>query len=252
MGEYVVILHSDDLLNKNFFKDLVPLLDQYPMAVMAVGERIEINEQGDILLSPAPFYDGDYLIPGVEQAKVFLVSGFLPCQVLFRRNVVLEFGGAKAGFQVNLDGLLWFKASLFGDIAYRQNVVSSYRRHQGSLTSNLTPTLTHLFEYYSTIKEMFLFANKQQVDLSGERQRAFDRIADLAIRYSKEIYASGEVELARRFIAFATAVNAGVKDTDAFLDISSAIDQGSEVTNPFSERLISYEPPVGSKPIKVS
>ncbi len=248
-GEYAVILHSDDILHRNFYADLSVLLEQYPSAVMAVGERVEIDSSEKTIAAPAPFYDHDYLIPGVEQSKIFLLTSFLPCQVLFRRKVVLSFGGAKKFFNVNLDGLLWFKASLFGDVAYTQKCVCSYRRHLSSTTSSLNRSIVHLFEYYSTLKEMFIFAGERGLALEESRTRAFCRIAELAVRYGKEIYAAGNADLSRRYLMLAAAIDPRILESAAYLDVEKTIREGMPLASGLSARTVSYPPPPGSRQI---
>ena len=245
-GEYAVILHSDDLLHGNFFIDLSKLLDRFPSAVMAVGERDEINSKAEKIHTLAPFYDGSYLIPGKEQAKVFMYTGFLPCQVLFRKDKILSFGGAKKSYVVNLDGLLWFKAALLGDVVYTQNIVCSYRKHASSTTSLLNKQLFHMFEYFCTLKEMFRFAEENGCDFSHEYVGAFTRMSELSIRYSKEIYASGDKLLAKRYLLLAEAIDPLLKDSAIFKNVENLIKNDVVLKSSFSTRTISYSPPEGS------
>jgi len=248
-GEYCVILHSDDILHPNFYTDLSKLVECYPAAVMAVGERVEINAEGDVFYSPPPFYDGDYWIPGLEQAKVFLLSGFLPCQVMFKREVVLSFGGAKIFFNVNLDGLLWFKAALNGDVLYTQKPVCSYRRHNASTTSGLNKSITHLFEYYCTLKEMFNYAQSLGVDFENKRHGAFNRISELALRYAKEIYITNDISLCKRYLMLAEVINPNIRETSMFRDLENTINNGGGGMPDVFIRKVSYCAPPGSEKI---
>src|SRR5689334_5538595 len=116
-GDYVVILHADDYLLPTFAKTLAPLLDAHPEVAFAVGERKNADAQGaeeDV----TPFYSSDCIVPGVEQARILMLMSFLPCQVLVRRKVLDKIGGVDPHHVVNLDGLLWFKCALEGDVAY--------------------------------------------------------------------------------------------------------------------------------------
>jgi len=248
-GEYCVILHSDDFLHSNFYTDLSKLVEQNPTAVLAVGERVEIDSKGEEIYSPPPFYDGDYWIPGIEQAKVFLFSSYLPCQVMFKREVILSFGGAKNFFNVNLDGLLWFKASLNGDVLYTQKRVCSYRRHDSSTTSGLNKSITHLFEYYCTLKEMFNYAKDLGVDLEDKRSGAFNRISELALRYAKEIYVANDVLLCKRYLMLAEVINPDIRKMPEYQELENAINNGVLLTSGISIRRVSYCPPPGSKKI---
>jgi glycosyltransferase involved in cell wall biosynthesis len=245
-GEYAVILHSDDLLHKKFFKTLSRLLDCYPTTVMAVGERNEINSENKTIHELAPFYDGDYLIPGKEQAKVFLKTGFLPCQVLFRRKVIMSFGGVQNSCVVNLDGLLWFKASLNGDVIYTQALVCSYRKHNQSMTASLNRDIHHMFEYYRTLKEMFNYAKNIGYNLSSEFDAAFRRMSELSIRFSKEIYASGNLDLAKRYLLLAESIDPESVKTKSFIDTEEMMSNQLSIENGFSSRDHSYAPPKGS------
>lgn len=248
-GKFAVILHSDDVLHNNFAADLLDLFERCPSAVMAVGERQEITASGDVQYAPPPFYDGDYLVPGIEQAKIFLISSFLPCQVIFDREIVLSFGGAERFFSVNLDGLLWFKTSLFGDVAYIQNLVCSYRKHSTSTTSGLNRSVSHMFEYYCTQKRMFDFAQEQGFDFEPNRPRSFMRVSELALRYGKEISADGDHETSKSYLLVAESINPQIRENSAFIEVDEANNTELELSTGISVRSISYPPPSGSHSI---
>ncbi len=245
-GDYAVILHSDDLIHENFFFDLAPLLERFPSAVMAVGERIEINADSEKIHSVSPFYDNDYFIPGREQARTFLYTGFLPCQVLFKRNNILSFGGAKKNFIVNLDGLLWFKLALSGDVAYTQTSVCSYRKHETSTTTSLNHSISHMFEYYATLKEMFNFSDEMGVDFSCERSKAFLRVSELSLRYAKEIYTSGNEDLTKQYMSLALSINPDSKNSLGYKELENLLKHHLSCKKGFAARQNSYTPPKGS------
>jgi len=243
-GDQAVILHSDDVLHPCFYDVLSPLLEEFQSVVMAVGERIEIGSQGEIVVSPAPFYDDEYLIPGVEQAKVFLTTGFLPCQVLFRRKPVLSFGGAQRNYIANLDGLLWFKTALIGDVAYVRQPVCSYRRHDASTTSALNKSVEHLFAYYNTVTAMFCHArDHHDLILDGYRLRAFHRIAELAVRYGREIYSVGDTSLSKRYLLLAEAIDPNICNSAAYNELKDAVLMDQTVGTPYNNKMASYPPP---------
>ena len=248
-GKYAVILHSDDVLFKNFVTDLLPLFDRCPTAVMVVGERQEISSTGEVIYAPPPFYDGNYLVPGIEQARIFLISSFLPCQVMFVRETVLAFGGAERFYSTNLDGLLWFKTSLFGDVAYIQKLVSSYRKHDTSTTSGLNQSVSHLFEYFSTQKRMFDFAEEYGHDFEAHRSRSFSRISELALRYGKEISADGNHDISKSFLLVAESINSEIRESLTFIEVERANSHIEVLKTGLSPRSISYPPPAGSQPI---
>lgn len=208
-GEYAAILHSDDCLLPDFVSTLAPLLSSYTSAGLAVGERLELEDDGEPQKIP-PFYERDCLIPGERQAKVFLFSGFLPCQVLVRKRVFDQAGGVDPRHIVNLDGLLWFRCSLLADVVYTQKPVGIYRRHAMSTTAAYNRSIEHLLEYYGTLREMFRLARGRPA-LEKHFQAATRRLGALAVRYCRDVLLNGNGELSSRYLDFATALDPALR-----------------------------------------
>jgi len=226
-GEYVVILHSDDMLMPDFAERLVPLLEENKTAGMAVGERILIDEN-NVETPIAPFYNTDCLIPGMEQARIFMLTSFLPCQVLVRRRILDEIGGINERHIINLDGLLWFSCAMKADIVYTQAPVCFYRIHEGQVTAQYNRTINHMMEYYVTLTEMFRLA--KGTCLEQYFPAAVKRTAELTLRYAREVE---DPELARRYAMLATIFDPDIDAT--ILPAERHKDRG-----------FSYDPPEGS------
>ncbi len=210
-GEYIVILHSDDQLLPEFAERLAPILMKYPEAGMAVGERLETDESGQPR-HITPFYNTDCLIPGERQAKVFMFMSFLPCQVLVRRAVLDRIGGVDLRHIVNLDGLLWFKCALAGDVAYVREPVGIYRVHGESTTAHCNRGIGHMMDYHATLSEMF-HQGRGRPYLEQFYDAAVKRIGQLTLRYCHGVFREGNYELARRFLALATVFDPEIVGT---------------------------------------
>lgn len=252
-GEYVLILHSDDQLLPNALADLFELFNMHPDAVMAVGERIEINGS-DETRHIAPFYDANYRIPGIKQAKIFMFSSFLPCQVLFRKKVFKAAGGVDPNYIVNLDGLLWFKLSLHGDVLYRQNEVSIYRYHSENTTSGVNHSTNGMIDLYLTIRRM-IELSKDNAYLSSFHEAAIKRAGDLILRYATRVAHEGNIELAKRQMLLAQYFNPDLTGSKALAELSGKIESG-EILKPvkFKDEILraaSYQPPEGSIELKI-
>lgn len=248
-GYYCVILHSDDMLAPGFSRTLVPMLDANPTAVLAVGERLEMDHIGNTR-EITPFYNGDYFIPGTRQAKVFLFASFLPCQVMFVRNCLFQAGGIDPAHTVNLDGLLWFRISLLGDVVYTQSPVGYYRSHTNSTTSQYNRTIDHMIEYYGTLKAMFQIA-KGNVFLESHFPSAIKRVGQLTLRYIRKMIDEKNYALARRHLSLALFFDPELSSDDQFQLLSAAltsVDPEAECASLLkpSCRIKSYEPPEGS------
>ena len=201
-GKYLVILHSDDLLLPKFAEKLVPILESYQNVGMAVGERL-LTDENNIHKKITPFYNTNCIIPGIKQAKVFMMTSFLPCQVLVRREVMENIGGVDERHIVNLDGLLWFKCALVSDLAYIQDEVAIYRIHGEQTTAQYNRTINHMMEYYCTLTEMFRLA-KNKPYLKQFFSTAVKRVGELTLRYCRDVIEDKNYDLVRRYLALAT------------------------------------------------
>lgn len=253
-GDYVVILHSDDYLLPNFAKTLVPLLDSNPRVAFAVGERKTADALG-IEEEVTPFYSCDCIVPGIEQARILMLMAFLPCQVLVRREVIKRIGGVDERHVVNLDGLLWFRCALEGDVAYTRTPVGVYRIHDTSTTASYNQTSDHVLEYYETLKTMMKYARGRPL-LEQNIPVARKRVAEIALRYCRDAFAAGKYQVVREYIELAKFFDPDIQRRHAYRVIDFCInshDVDPQIllarladTLP-SKRSESYPPPPGSQ-----
>lgn len=253
-GEYIVILHSDDLLLPDFISKLLPLLEKYPNVGMAAGERM-ITDEANRRKPIKPFYKYNCIVPGIKQAKVFMMTSFLPCQVLLRRKIFNQIGGIDERHTVNLDGLLWFKCSLVRDLAYIQNPVCAYRTHKNQTTAKYNKTFDHMIEYYNTLKEMLAMAQGIPY-LKRFSQIAIKRVGELTVRYCDEVMKNQNYDLAKRYLALATVFDPEVSNLKQYKIIKQSLQSKKE--DPWIRynklkgfidiniRKFSYDPPLGS------
>jgi glycosyltransferase involved in cell wall biosynthesis len=253
-GDYVVILHSDDYLLPNFAKTLAPLLDSNPKVAFAVGER-KIADAHGVEQDITPFYSRNCIVPGVEQARILMQTSFLPCQVLVRREVLNKIGGVDERHVVNLDGLLWFRCALEGDVAYTRTPVGVYRIHDASTTASYNETSDHVLEYYETLKAMMKHARGRPV-LERNIPVARKRVAEIALRYCRQAFAAKKYQVVREYIELAKFFDPDIHKRHAYRVIEFCID--SEDVDPQlllarladtlpSKRTESYPPPPGSR-----
>jgi len=247
-------LHSDDQLLPNFASILVPLLEKYPNTGIAVGERMLTNEKNVITKIP-PFYNINCIIPGLKQAKVFMMTSFLINQVLFRRDVFDKIGDIDERFIVNLDGLLWFKCALQGDVAYIQKPVSIYRIHKEQITAKYNQTINHMLEYHNTLTEMFKLA-KGILYLEQFFDDAVKRVGELTVRYCDDIIKNENYDLAKRYLALATVFDPKIVNREHYKILKESLETNDVEPLKAYNKLIknknlinrktSYSPPEGS------
>lgn len=257
-GEYVVVLHSDDALLPEFAERLVPHLERCSRVGMAVGERLETDESG-VTREIAPFYKRDCIVPGERQAKVFMMTSFLPCQVLVRRSTLDAVGGVDERHIVNLDGLLWFKCALQGDVSYTQAPVCIYRRHGESTTATYNRTISHMMEYHTTLSAMFKLAATRP-NLAKHIEASERRLGALTVRYCHDVIKEGNYALAKRYLALAPAFDAGITRSQEYRTLKYCVESEDIEPRELYFRLVdrghavrttSYEPPEGSVPLEL-
>lgn len=251
-GDYIVILHSDDELLPNFCEKLVPILDSHENVGLAVGERLETDEEGNIR-KVKPFYNCNCIVPGEKQAKVFMFASYLPCQVLVRKSVLKKIGKIDERHIVNLDGLLWFTCSLHSDLAYIQDEVAIYRIHGESTTAQYNRTIDHMLEFYETLKQMFKLG-KGNSYLEEYKSAAIKRVGALSVRYAKDILREKNFDLIKRYLSLAMVFDPEIVNDEDFkqlnncvqCDVDKRIMMANELLNaPKRKREFSYDPPVG-------
>lgn len=258
-GKYLVILHSDDFLLPHFAEKLVLVLESYPNVGMAIGERMVTDETG-VPTKIAPFYKMNCIIPGERQAKVFMMTSVLPCQVLLRRETFEKAGGVDERYIINLDGLLWFKCALVGDVGYIQDPVSVYRTHGENTMAQYNQSIDLIVEHYCTLSQMFRLA-KGRPYLERFFCAAIKRVGHLALRYSHRVFRSRNFELVKRYLVLAIVYDpdlvnnhtyrtlkycAESDDVDRFALYQKLIDTMTPEVRPFS-----YDPPEGFVRLKM-
>jgi len=142
---WVHVLHGDDLVLPDAYRDMAGLLDRHPASQVLFGRCVMIDEQGRWdEVSPV-------LGPGLEGPLAYdpLRWTLNPVQfagTLFRRDAALAVGGFDDRFPHTADWDLWWKLAKGFPAAYTNRCVGAYRRFPASHTSGLVRTARNLRE----------------------------------------------------------------------------------------------------------
>ena len=133
-GQYVTFLCADDLLLPESLQQLSRALDRNPRAIMAVGGRRVIDDNG-ATLGTQRYAGTDVTLPGRQVInRCIFGANYIgePSAVMFRRDM------AQRGFRETLSQLMdlemWFYLLEQGDMANLAQEVCAVRRHSGQLT----------------------------------------------------------------------------------------------------------------------
>ena len=152
-GDYVCFLDHDDLYDPDRTWQMVEALDRHPDWVAAFHDLRMINSDGALLpgtyLSDgnflqraqsflAPLDDGLY-----ECGESFFVYQSLVTGALHTQSVLIALNRIPAGtvqfdtqFTICDDTDLWIRLGMSGKMGYLDQVLSSYRQHESSITRN--------------------------------------------------------------------------------------------------------------------
>jgi glycosyltransferase involved in cell wall biosynthesis len=263
LGKYYITFCSDDVLMPDYVEKCVNALEANPNAGMALVNRAIIDENGN-RTDEAPFYDQSCIIPGEEQAAVYIMAGINPSvsQIMYRSDLVV--GRSAMGFTL---GARYYGARIQDflmaadfDVAYLKDALLLHRIHSQSDTSqvdaNLMPiiglyVLNHQFADVAMVRNMTKVVDRLPASI--------EKLAGLAVRYSVKFLLSGQEVTAKRYFYLAVAMNSEISTNITWQKIqmfwSATEENKTEIIKELMEsdnlatRTISYQPPPGSKPI---
>ncbi len=141
-GDYVCIVHDDDLYAPTFLERLSGMLDAHPSASMVHCAAYEVDANG-ASQRVVRAYPDSRVIPGNQEFLRYLENHNVCCSsVMARRTAYLETGG----FDTDLlcaDYMMWVRLALRGDVAYVADPLVEMRVHPITVTSWLNPARWH-------------------------------------------------------------------------------------------------------------
>jgi glycosyltransferase involved in cell wall biosynthesis len=258
-GKYYVNFCSDDVLRPEYVERCVGALEAHPNAGFALVNRAMIDEMGRRTDEP-PFYNQSCIIPGEEQAAVYMMAGVNPSvsQIMYRRSI--EKGRSATGSLGSRyygTRILDFNITLDFDIAYIKEPLLLHRVHSQSDTnqadSSLLPVmglfvLNHQFADIASVRNL--------AKVTGRLPKSIEKLAQLGVRYSVRSLLAEDERAARRYFHLAMAMNPELAADPIWKQLEKYWTADSEKKGRILElfrksenlaaRSISYDPPPGS------
>lgn len=262
MGKYYVNFCSDDALAPTFVEQCVNVLEANPNVGFAMVNRAIIDEHSRRTEEP-PFYNQSCIIPGEEQAAVYMMAGVNPSvsQIMYRRELT-DKRSATGALVSRYYGtrILDFNITLDYDMAFIKEPLLMHRIHSQSDTSqadgNLMPVLG-LYVLNHQLAELAAVRNMTKV--TGRLPQSLAKLARLGIRYSVRSLLAGNEMVAQRYFHMALAIDPSLAGDPTSLklqeywaavpELRAEILDGFKSTENLAARSISYDPPPGSIPI---
>jgi glycosyltransferase involved in cell wall biosynthesis len=201
-GEYLCIVHDDDVYSPEFLLRQSRMLDEHPGAGMVHCAVYEIDVDG-VRRRLNQAYPTTRVLAGRDEFVRYLQGHNVSCpSVMARRNLFRE-NPFDSRF-LCADFLMWMKFALRGDVAYIAEPLLDVRVHADNVTSWLNPMRWH-DEFMAILKEGFSLGVQAHPSLADERDALF-RIAGRAqgrrfLIAALAAVARGDLELARGYTA---------------------------------------------------
>lgn len=197
-GDYVCILHDDDVYSPCFLEREVELLDRYPSAglVHCAAYEIDANSVRRRLIQA---YPEDCLREGKREFLFYLGGHNICCSTVMARRTLYERAGGFDPAFLCADYLMWLKFALYADAVYVAQPLAAIRVHNSTLSSSISPA-QWCREYLAIMEQGVALAESVDPSLLGTK----DQVLHEAIR------AQG-----KRFFIAAVAAMAEGSATDA-------------------------------------
>ena len=258
-GEYVYVLASDDAIEPTFIEKCVKVFTKYPNVGMVMTHRKEMDDNGNIYES-CPFYNTSCVVPGDEQAAVFMMAGIaIPGQRMIKRGAVRQANQYDARFQVAGDWFVNYKYTCTNDIAYIKEPLCLYRVHFGNETSESELNLMGIFEHYTLIHYFCMIANVfKQKKAMARYDAAIKKLGSMCLRYVITMIKIGKIEIAKQYLNLALVFDMKLAENEHYLFLSELVDVPADEAkerlkkvNLELKREVSYDPPEGYIEIEV-
>jgi len=261
-GKYYVNFCSDDALEPEYLERCVNALEAHPNAGLAIVNRAIIDEHGRRMEEP-PFYNQSCIIPGEEQAAVYMMAGVNPSvsQIMYRRAIV-ETRSSTGGLANRYYGtrILDFNISIDYDIAFIKDPLLLHRIHSQSDTNQADSDLLPILGLY-VLNYQFadIAAVRNLTKVTGRLPQSLHKLAQLSIRYSIRSLLEKDELAALRYFHLAMAIDPQVAGDPTWNKLQECwtahpsrkeqIVEEFKTTDNLAARTISYDPPPGSIPI---
>ena len=133
-GEWVHLLHGDDLVKPGFYNEIESMFGQFPDAGAAFTGYLHIDERGEVLYPNDPLSERPCII---ENWLSLIAEGQrvqTPAMVVKRS--VYEHLGSFFAFHYGEDWEMWVRIAAHYPVAHSPRHLAKYRVHKKNITSN--------------------------------------------------------------------------------------------------------------------
>ncbi len=262
-GKYMLKLCSDDAIQPTFIERCLTSLERHPDAAFAMVHRDIMDEDGNCSSEPS-FYDQSCLIPGNEQAAVYMMSSVNPSisQILYK---VEKTQGKRMSGNLNDrwfgDRIMDFHICCDSPIVYIKEPLLLNRIHGQSESAGMNGNLLQCMGEFVLLHQLSdVAANYPDMQKARDRlQPAIEKVAHLSLRYCLRSLSVADETGAQRYFHLSSAIAPSVQSSALHAQLSAywALDKQArqdaltkllQDSAEAMKRAVSYPAPAGSMP----
>jgi len=261
-GKYFVLLCSDDAFMPGFVEQCVNAMETSKTAKFALVHRHIMDDQGNVTEEP-PFYNQSCIIPGGEQAAVYMMAGINPSlsQVMYNFDLAVSHTLTRGLVERWLSyRILDFNLCLKSDLVYIKEPLILHRMHDWSETSAIDSSLIQVLAQYVFVHQCADVASTNDFTKAANRlPEAVKKLGTLSLRYCARMLAAKDEGTARKYFHLSQAFAPEVVQTENYRMIHEywrADDNEKEKilrslngSDGLVARTVAYDPPPGSVPL---
>ncbi|MEI7811971.1 MAG: glycosyltransferase [Ignavibacteria bacterium] len=262
-GKYYISLCSDDALVPEYIEKCVNVLEAYPNVAFSMVHRTIIDQYGQQIKEP-PFYNCSCIIPGAEQAAVYMMAAVNPSvsQIMYRKVRTNE----KKPLGDNLvarwysSRILDFNLCCENPIAYIKEPLLLHRLHLQNDSFNAAKNMMEVIGPYVLQHQFADTANVYKLKNVMERlPKSIEKLSQLCLRYCARALLGKDERNSLRYFYLAGALMPEITSEPIFIKLQEywkaddskkkEIIEFLNTTDNLTTRSVSYDPPQGSIPI---
>jgi glycosyltransferase involved in cell wall biosynthesis len=265
-GKYFCILCSDDALMPDFIQRCISVLEASPDSAFAMAHRTIIDEHGRPTDEP-PFYNQSCIIPGPEQAAVYMMAAVNPSisQIMYSRAKAFDhFSSETLASRWYGQRILDFNLCCHYSIAYIKEPLLLHRVHSASDSNQIATNVLEAFGQFilphQFVETAALKTNMQKA--IGRLPQALEKIGRLCLRYCTRALSLHDEECALRYFHLSVAIIPAICQDPVFMQLrdywgsdapqKARIIKALAAIDNLSTRSVSYDPPPNSIPLNTN
>lgn len=261
-GKYSVQMCSDDTMEPQFLEKCVRTLESNPECAYVMVHRGIIDDNG-IYSNEPPFYNCSCIIPGEEQAAVYMMAAVNPsisqiAYVTSRETLHrVDFSKVLAG--------RWYGARIMDfnlccqyPVAYINEPLLNHRLHGSNDSQQAAANLIEILGPFLLYQQFAETAETRNIGhVTDKLIQAQEKLGKLCLRYCARFLIAGNRTIAEQYYYLAVALFPAVKSESIFETIRTywhsdpeeraTIVRQLQADPNLLTRQISYDPPSGSK-----